>query len=54
MSKNYFTQKTEDAIVAYNNSIDPVEKSRKKHIATRIRQHNNFHMAILIKVSRFN
>lgn len=28
MSKNYFTQKTEDAIVAYNNSIDPVEKSR--------------------------
>ena len=28
MSKNYFTQETEDAIVAYNLSSDPVEKSK--------------------------
>jgi hypothetical protein len=28
MSKNYFTQATEDAIVAYNLSIDPSERSR--------------------------
>ena len=27
-SKNYFTQETEDAIVAYNNSIDFAEKSK--------------------------
>ena len=26
--KNYFTQETEDAIVAYNLSTDPVEKSK--------------------------
>ena len=28
MSKNYFTQDTEDAIVAYNLSLDFVERSR--------------------------
>ena len=28
MSKNYFTQDTENAIVAYNNSTDPAEKSK--------------------------
>ena len=28
MSKNYFTQDTEDAIVAYNISLDPAEKSK--------------------------
>ncbi len=28
MSKNYFTQDTEDAIVAYNLSLDPAEKSK--------------------------
>jgi hypothetical protein len=28
MSKNYFTQDTEDAIVAYNLSIDPIERSK--------------------------
>jgi hypothetical protein len=28
MSKNYFTQDTEDAIVAYNLSSDPIEKSK--------------------------
>ena len=28
MSKNYFTQDTEDAIVAYNLSIDPIFKSK--------------------------
>lgn len=28
MSKNYFTQETEDAIVAYNISIDPIYKSK--------------------------
>jgi len=28
MSKNYFTQDTEDAIVAYNLSLDPTERSR--------------------------
>ena len=28
MSKNYFTQETEDAIVAYNLSIDPIYKSK--------------------------
>lgn len=28
MSKNYFTQDTEDAIVAYNLSIDPSERSK--------------------------
>lgn len=27
-SNNYFTQETEDAIVKYNNSIDPIEKNR--------------------------
>ena len=27
-SKNYFTQETEDAIVLYNNTIDPVLKSK--------------------------
>lgn len=28
MSKNYFTQETEDAIIAYNLSLDPIEKSK--------------------------
>jgi hypothetical protein len=28
MSKNYFTQETEDAIVAYNLSVDPIYKSK--------------------------
>jgi len=28
MSKNYFTQDTEDAIVAYNLSTDPIERSK--------------------------
>ena len=28
MSKNYFTQETEDSIVLYNNTIDPALKSR--------------------------
>lgn len=28
MSKNYFTQETEDAIVAYNLSLDPIERSK--------------------------
>jgi len=28
MSKNYFTQETEDAIVAYNLSVDPIERSK--------------------------
>ena len=28
MSKNYFTQDTEDAIVAYNLCTDPEERSR--------------------------
>ena len=27
-SNNYFTQDTEDAIVRYNNSTDPIEKNR--------------------------
>jgi hypothetical protein len=27
-SKNYFTQETEDAIVLYNNTIDPVLRSK--------------------------
>ena len=27
-SKNYFTQETEDAIVLYNNTVDPVLKSK--------------------------
>lgn len=27
-SRNYFTQETEDAIIAYNVSIDPIEKSK--------------------------
>ena len=28
MSKNYFTQDTEDAIVAYNLCYDPIERSK--------------------------
>jgi hypothetical protein len=28
MSKNYFTQDTEDAIVSYNLSLDPIERSK--------------------------
>jgi hypothetical protein len=27
-SKNYFTQETEDAIVLYNNTLDPILRSK--------------------------